>query len=85
MKFLKCLAFASLAVAAPVLDARDSTHLDVQLEKRGSSKMKAIVRNFGSSDVIVLKTGTILDRGSVEKVQVTSGGNIDHHPLQRCR
>ncbi|KAH7010114.1 Deuterolysin metalloprotease family-domain-containing protein [Ilyonectria destructans] len=77
MKFLKCLAFASLAVAAPVHDARDSTHLDVQLEKRGSSKMKAIVRNFGSSDVIVLKTGTILDRGSVEKVQVTSGeGNI---------
>ncbi|KAF7555166.1 hypothetical protein G7Z17_g2406 [Cylindrodendrum hubeiense] len=72
MKFFSCLSFAALAVAAPANVAQYSTPLDVQLKKLGSSRMKAVVRNLGSSDVTVLRTGSILDRGGVEKVQVSS-------------
>ncbi|KAH7131276.1 Deuterolysin metalloprotease family-domain-containing protein [Dactylonectria macrodidyma] len=72
MKFLGCFVFAALAVAVPTLRPRDSMTLDVEIQRLDNSKMKAVVRNFGSSDINILRTGTVLDRAGVEKVQVTS-------------
>jgi deuterolysin len=74
MKISAYLSLVPLVVAAPVIDSRDASALDVKIERLGNSKIKAVVSNRGASALNVLKTGTVLDNGGVEKVHVYSKG-----------
>ncbi|KAF4994997.1 hypothetical protein FDECE_12931 [Fusarium decemcellulare] len=73
MKLLAGLALASMAVAAPLVDKRAPTPLDVQLQMQGNSKVKAVISNKGKNNLKLLKVGTFLDSTAVEKAQVFSG------------
>jgi deuterolysin len=76
MKFqaLSVAALASLASAVSVaLDKRDSP-LDVSLELTGNTEVKATIKNTGSEDLKLFKTGTFLDDSHVEKVEVFKAG-----------
>lgn len=73
MKLLAGLALASLAVAAPIVDKRTTSGLDVSLQMDGNSKVKAVITNNGTKNLKVLKSGTFLDTSAVEKAQVYSG------------
>lgn len=44
--------------------------LELALDLVGNSKVKAILSNTGTSDLKLLKTGTLLDSAPVEKVKV---------------
>ncbi|CAJ2505865.1 Uu.00g132590.m01.CDS01 [Anthostomella pinea] len=71
MKFLGSVTLlASLASAASM---KRASPLNVQLEMVGNSAVKASVTNTGADALKVLKTGTILDKAPVEKVQVFQG------------
>jgi hypothetical protein len=77
MKFqaLSVAALASLASAvAATLDKRDSP-LDVSLEITGNTAVKATIKNTGSEDLKLFKTGTFLDDSHVEKVEVFQAGD----------
>lgn len=76
MKLLAGLALASMAVAAPLVEKRAPTPLNVSLEMQGNSKIKAVITNNGKSNLKLLKSGTFLDSTAVEKAQVYSGGKI---------
>ena len=80
MKFAAGLALASLAAAAPAVQKRGPTPLDVKLEMLDNSKVKAIVTNNGKNNLKVLKTGTFLDTVAVEKAQVFSNGMLSLKP-----
>lgn len=73
MKFqvLSVAALASLASA--MFDKRDSP-LDVSLEVTGNTEVKATIKNTGSTDLKLFKTGTFLDDSHVEKVEVFKAG-----------
>lgn len=73
MKFqiLSVAALASLASA--LIDKRDSP-LDVSLEVVGNTNVKATIKNTGSEDLKLFKTGTFLDDSHVEKVEVFKAG-----------
>jgi deuterolysin len=76
MKFqvLSVAALASLASAVSIaLDKRDSP-LDVSLELTGNTEVKATIKNTGSEDLKLFKTGTFLDDTHVEKVEVFKSG-----------
>ncbi|KAF4970576.1 hypothetical protein FZEAL_10007 [Fusarium zealandicum] len=73
MKLLAGLALASMAVAAPLVDKRAPTPLDVKLQMHGNSKIKAVITNHGKNNLKLLKSGTFLDSAAVEKAQVFSG------------
>ncbi|KAM0421088.1 hypothetical protein ACHAPT_011159 [Fusarium lateritium] len=73
MKLLAGLALASMAIAAPLVEKRAPTPLDVQLEMQGNSKIKAVIKNNGKNNLKLLKSGTFLDSTAVEKAQVFSG------------
>ncbi|KAH7271016.1 hypothetical protein FSOLCH5_003887 [Fusarium solani] len=73
MKLLAGLALASMAVAAPLVEKRAPTPLNVSLEMQGNSKIKAVITNNGKSNLKLLKSGTFLDSTAVEKAQVYSG------------
>jgi deuterolysin len=63
MKFqaLSVAALASLGSAVSLtLDKRDSP-LDVSLELTGNTAVKATIKNSGSEDLKLFKTGTFLD------------------------
>lgn len=77
MKFqtLSVAALASLASAvSAALDKRDSP-LAVSLELTGNTAVKASIKNTGSSDLKLFKTGTFLDDSHVEKVEVFKAGD----------
>lgn len=77
MKFqaLSVAALASLASAvSATLDKRDSP-LDVSLEITGNTAVKATIKNTGSEDLKLFKTGTFLDDSHVEKVEVFQAGD----------
>ncbi|KAI2633438.1 neutral protease 2-like protein [Xylaria nigripes] len=72
MKFIGKLALlASLASAASI--GKRSSPLDVQIEQVGNSGVKATIKNSGSEDLKLLKTGSILDSAPVEKIRVYQG------------
>ncbi|KAH6894465.1 Deuterolysin metalloprotease family-domain-containing protein [Thelonectria olida] len=73
MKLLAGLALASLAAAAPMVEKRASSGLDVSLQMDGNSKVKAVITNNGNKNLKVLKSGTFLDSSAVEKAEVYSG------------
>ncbi|KAF5024185.1 hypothetical protein F66182_3699 [Fusarium sp. NRRL 66182] len=72
MKLLAGLALASMAVAAPLVDKRAPTPLDVKLELEGNSRVKAVITNHGKNNLKLLKVGTFLDSAPVERAQVFS-------------
>ncbi|SPJ85125.1 related to neutral proteinase [Fusarium torulosum] len=72
MKLLAGLALASMAVAAPLVDKRAPTPLNVELQMMGNSKVKAVITNNGRSNLKLLKVGTFLDTAPVERAQVFS-------------
>lgn len=74
MKFqvLSIAALASMASAVS-FDKRDSP-LDVSLEVTGNTEVKATIKNTGSEDLKLFKTGTFLDDSHVEKVEVFKSG-----------
>ncbi|KAJ3498895.1 hypothetical protein NLG97_g756 [Lecanicillium saksenae] len=76
MKFSAGLvALASLATALP--GPAQNPGINVRLEAQGSSKVKAVVTNSGSSSVKILKTGSILDDLPVQKASVSgANGNV---------
>lgn len=72
MKFFSSLAaLATLATAATI--KRDSP-LDVKLESIGNTGLQATITNTGSDSLKIFKTGSILDKAPVEKIQVFKGG-----------
>jgi deuterolysin len=76
MKFqvLSVLALASLATAvSDALDKRDSP-LAVSLEVTDNTNVKATIKNTGTEDLKLFKTGTFLDDSHVEKVEVFRSG-----------
>ncbi|KAH4074029.1 neutral protease [Parastagonospora nodorum] len=76
MKFqiLSVAALASLASAvSDALDKRDSP-LDVSLEVTDNTNVKATIKNTGTEDLKLFKTGTFLDDSHVEKVEVFRSG-----------
>lgn len=70
MKFVPFVALASMALAAPSSEKRDDSPLDIKIEMVGNSEVKATIVNTGSSNLKVLKTGSILDSAPVEKARV---------------
>jgi deuterolysin len=74
MKLLAGLALASMAIAAPLVDKRAPTPLNVELKMQGNSKVKAVITNNGKSNLKLLKVGTFLDTAPVERAQVFSAG-----------
>ncbi|KAI1039448.1 hypothetical protein LB505_002667 [Fusarium chuoi] len=72
MKLLAGLALASMVVAAPLVDKRAPTPLNVELKMQGNSKVKAVITNNGKSNLKLLKVGTFLDTAPVERAQVFS-------------
>ncbi|KAF4962730.1 hypothetical protein FSARC_9212 [Fusarium sarcochroum] len=74
MKLLAGLALASMAVAAPLVDKRAPTPLNVELQLEGNSKVKAVITNNGKNNLKLLKVGTFLDTAPVERAQVFSAG-----------
>jgi len=76
MKFqiLSVAALASLASAvSDALNKRDSP-LDVSLEVTDNTNVKATIKNTGTEDLKLFKTGTFLDDSHVEKVEVFRSG-----------
>lgn len=68
------MALASLAAAAPSVEKRAPSPLDLKLEMVGNSEIKATFTNNGKNNIKVLKTGSILDSAAVEKAKVTADG-----------
>lgn len=81
MKFLSLVSLATMALAAPSVEKRAPTPLDVKLEMVGNSEVKATVTNTGKSNLKVFKTGTILDSAPIEKAQVYYEGKCTLPPL----
>ena len=76
MKFVTILSFAVSALAVAVdVNKRDSP-LSVKLEQSSDAGMKATVTNTGSSDVKVMKAGSLLDTSLIEKTQVFQNGEL---------
>ncbi|KAI0512490.1 neutral protease [Xylaria bambusicola] len=76
MKFFAGAALlASVASAASIDNAKRASPLDVKIEMVGNSGIKASITNTGSSDLKVLKTGSLLDSVATEKVKVYQGKN----------
>ncbi|GME55872.1 peptidase m35 deuterolysin protein [Neofusicoccum parvum] len=74
MKFSASIALALAALAnatALNLNKRESP-LDVKLEMVGNTEVKATVTNTGASALKLYKTGTLLDKTAVEKVEINS-------------
>ncbi|KAL2690103.1 hypothetical protein Neosp_004171 [[Neocosmospora] mangrovei] len=59
MKLLAGLALASMAVAAPLVEKRAPTPLNVSLEMQGNSKIKAVITNNGKSNLKAVEVGCI--------------------------
>ncbi|KAK5629842.1 hypothetical protein RRF57_005557 [Xylaria bambusicola] len=77
MKFLAGAALlASVASAASIDNAKRASPLDVKIEMVGNSGIKASITNTGSSDLKVLKTGSLLDSVATEKVKVYQGSKL---------
>lgn len=72
---LALAALAALGVAAPVdIEKRDS-HLKVTLAATAENAVvEATITNTGSTDLTVLKLGSILADSPIKKVKVLSGG-----------
>lgn len=82
------LALAALAAAAPSSAPQDPV-VEVKLEMQGNSNVKAVVTNAGSEDVKIFKYSGLLGHGPVQKVQVSSEGELDdlhlhHTSLATC-
>jgi len=73
MKFFAVAAVASLANAVSLDFSKRDSALDVKLELTGNTAVKAVITNTGSEDLKVLKTGSFLDKATVEKVNVYQG------------
>ena len=66
---VQVLSLATLATLASGFSLNDSP-LNVELEFTGNTAVKALIKNTGSEDLKLFKTGTFLDDSHVEKVEV---------------
>lgn len=66
---VQVLSLAALASLASAFSLEDSP-LNVELEFTGNTAVKALIKNNGSEDLKLFKTGTFLDDSHVEKVEV---------------
>ncbi|KAI1082412.1 neutral protease [Whalleya microplaca] len=74
MKFFGSVTLLASLASAASMGKRDSP-LDVQLEMVGNTGVKVSVTNTGDDNLKILKSGTILDKAPVEKVQVFQGSS----------
>lgn len=74
--FAALTAFVSLAAASPVALQQAPSPLVVGLEMAGNSKIQATVTNNGTSEIKLLKVGSLLDSAAVEKTKVTAKGEL---------
>ncbi|KAF3048745.1 hypothetical protein E8E11_003755 [Didymella keratinophila] len=73
---VRALSLAALATLASGFSLDDSP-LKVELEFTGNTAVKALIRNTGSEDLKLFKTGTFLDDTHVEKVEVFKTGEAE--------
>ena len=66
---IQALPLAALATLASGFSLDDSP-LDVELEFTGNTAVRALIKNTGTEDLKLFKTGTFLDDSHVEKVEV---------------
>lgn len=66
---VQVLSLAALASIVSGFSLEDSP-LNVELEFTGNTAVKALIKNNGSEDLKLFKTGTFLDDSHVEKVEV---------------
>lgn len=66
---VQVLSLAALATLVSGFSLDDSP-LNVELEFTGNTAVKALIKNTGSEDLKLFKTGTFLDDSHVEKVEV---------------
>ncbi|KAJ4985674.1 deuterolysin metalloprotease [Stagonosporopsis vannaccii] len=66
---IQTLSLAALATFVSGFSLDDSP-LNVELEFTGNTAIKALIKNTGSEDIKLFKTGTFLDDSHVEKVEV---------------
>ncbi|KAF1365388.1 hypothetical protein EJ07DRAFT_80288, partial [Lizonia empirigonia] len=66
---VQVLSLAALASIVSGFSLEDSP-LNVELEFTGNTAVKALIKNTGSEDLKLFKTGTFLDDSHVEKVEV---------------
>ncbi|KAJ4313807.1 hypothetical protein N0V94_006769 [Neodidymelliopsis sp. IMI 364377] len=66
---VQILSLAALASLVSGFSLEDSP-LNVELEITGNTAVKALIKNTGSEDLKLFKTGTFLDDSDVEKVEV---------------
>ncbi|KAF3036456.1 hypothetical protein E8E12_005897 [Didymella heteroderae] len=73
---VQALSLAALAALASSFSLEDSP-LNVELEFTGNTAVKALIKNTGSEDLKLFKTGTFLDDTHVEKVEVFKAGKVE--------
>lgn len=73
---VQALSLAALAAVAFGFSLDDSP-LNVELEFTGNTAVKALIKNTGSEDLKLFKTGTFLDDTHVEKVEVFKAGKAE--------
>lgn len=66
---VQALSLAALATLVSGFSLEDSP-LNVELEFTGNTAVKALIKNTGSEDLKLFKTGTFLDDSHIEKVEV---------------
>jgi deuterolysin len=69
MMKVQVFSLAALATLVSGFSLNDSP-LNVELEFTGNTAVKALIKNTGSEDLKLFKTGTFLDDSHVEKVEV---------------
>jgi deuterolysin len=72
---LSVAALASLASAVSAALDKEGSPLSVSLEVTDNTAVKATIKNTGSEDLKLFKTGTFLDDAHVEKVEVFKAGD----------
>ena len=73
---VQALILTALATAAFAFSLDDSP-LNVEIEFTGNTAVKALIKNTGSGDLKLFKTGTFLDDTHVEKVEVFKAGKAE--------
>ena len=81
MKLSGLALFASAVAALSVDLTRRGSPLDVQIEVVDNTNVVATITNTGTTDLKVLRTGSILDDAALEKSQVFAGCTSSLSPV----
>lgn len=82
MKSIVGLSLVSLALGARFNVQKRASPLEVKIESVGNSAVKASLVNTGTTDLKVLKTGSILDEKAVEKAEIFAGSMSSHVSIE---